>query len=180
LAFVFSSHRVFITDAVYCGGLGVFAEAMENFFKNPKIGSATLSPNGKYVATTANIDGRMQLAVIDIETGAAKNIAGYKNLDIVRIRWISDERIVFNIIDRDGEQRVAYGGLYGINRDGTDEATMMEDPEHIRGRMDLATWVSQPRYMAMAAYFAMIPTTFLQPGCIALPCGQPDRQAKRN
>ncbi len=122
---------------------------LENLFKNPKFGSATLSPSGKYLATTANIGGRLQLAVADIETGTAKNVAGYETLDVIGVRWINDERIVFSIVERDGEQSSSGSGLYAINRDGSQSAILMESPEHIRGSINHAAWVSEPRGMSM-------------------------------
>ena len=124
---------------------------LEGLFRNAKFASATLSPNGKYLATTANIDGRMQLAVVEIESGTAKNVAGYETLDVAGIYWISDERIVFNIVDRDGEQRSSSSGLYAINRDGTKSAILMQSWEHVKGRMDQGTWASEPRGMSMLA-----------------------------
>jgi dipeptidyl aminopeptidase/acylaminoacyl peptidase len=91
---------------------------LENLFKNPKFTLAALSPNGKYLATTTNITGKVQLAVVDVETGVAKNLVGYDELDVFRIAWINDERIAFNIIDREGDQNSSYSGLYAISRDG--------------------------------------------------------------
>lgn len=125
--------------------------SIEDLFKNSKFTSATLSPNGKYLATTANINGRIQLAVVDVETGAANNVAGYETLDVTNVRWINDDRIAFSIIDRDGEQTSSSAGLYAINRDGSKSAILMESPELIRGRMDPGRWTSEPRGLAMMA-----------------------------
>ena len=145
--------RLVLTCAILCSSWGaVLAQtSVENFFRNSKYGTATLSPNGKYLATTANIDGRSQLAVVEIETGSAKNVAGYETLDVAGLRWISDERLAYNIIDRDGEQTSSAGGLYAIDRDASHSAILMESPGQIRGRMDSATWASEPRWMSMLA-----------------------------
>ncbi len=144
--------RLFTTSVLLCLAISAaHAESsVENLFRNAKFASATLSPNGKYLATTANINGRMQLAVVEIETGTAKNAAGYETMDVNGIQWINDERLVFNIVDRDGEQRSSSSGLYAINRDGTKSATLMLSWEHLRG-MDQGTWTSEPRYMNMLA-----------------------------
>ncbi len=130
-------------------GAALAQTSLQDLFRNSKFTSATLSPNGKYLATTANIGGKLQLAVVEIETGTAKNVAGYETLDISSIQWINDERIVYNIIDRDGEQTSSAGGLYAINRDGSQPAILMPHPEQILGRMDQGTWVSEPRWMSM-------------------------------
>lgn len=136
------------------GGFALAQTSVENLFKNPRFGSAVLSPNGKYLATTANISGRLQLAVVDLKTGVASNVAGYETLDVFGIRWINDERIAFSIVDRDGEQTSSASGLFAINRDASQPAILMQSPEHIRGRMDPATWASEPRGMQMVGVSA--------------------------
>lgn len=133
----------------FCAGAAMAQTSLEDLFRNSKFTSATLSPNGKYLATTANIEGRIQLAVVEVETGGAKNVAGYDKLDVTGIQWINDERIAFRIINRDGEQTSSAGGLYAIDRDGTRSAILMESPELIRGRMDYGIWASEPRWMSM-------------------------------
>ena len=129
---------------------GAWAQtSIDDLFRNSKFISATLSPNGKFLATTTNIVGRIQLAVAELETGAVKNVAGYDTLDVTGVQWISDERMAFSIIDRDGDQNSSSSGLYAINRDGTRTATLMESPSLIRGRMDGGTWASEPRWMSI-------------------------------
>lgn len=142
-----------VATALLCLVFGVASAqtSIEDLFKNAKFTSATLSPNGKHLATTANIKGRIQLAVVDIEMGTATNVAGYDTLDVTNIRWINDDRIAYSIIDRDGEQRSSSSGLYAINRDGSKSAVLMESPELIRGHMDQGQWASEPRGMSMIA-----------------------------
>lgn len=138
--------------------------SLQDLFRNPKYGSASLSPNGKYLATTANISGRLQLAVVDLETGNANNVAGYETLDIQGIHWINNERIAFHIVDRDGEQTSSGSGLYAINRNGSQSAILMQSWEHIQGRMDHAAWVSEPRGMRMVGVSEDEPNSVLALG----------------
>ena len=128
--------------------------ALETFFKNPQIGAASLSPSGKYLATTTTINGVLQLAIVDLETNAAKNIAGYEKLDIYHIRWISDNRLVFDVINRGSEygNSSSYSGLYAINRDGSKVATIMRTPDDLRFN-NMAELTSVPlgmRFVAVA------------------------------
>jgi dipeptidyl aminopeptidase/acylaminoacyl peptidase len=118
-------------------------------FRNSRFHSATLSPNGKFLATTTNLEGRIQLTVAELETGATKNVAGYDTLDVAGVQWINDERLAFSLIDREGDQTSSAAGLYAINRDGTKSAILMESPGLIRGRMDGGAWASEPRWMKM-------------------------------
>ena len=117
---------------------------VEPFFRNAKIASATLSPNGRYLATTVNIDGSFKLAVVDLETGIAKNIAGHESRDVVRIRWINDERIVFNVVDRDDIQNSSYGGLQAIDREGVRLVNLMN---RVSGNAPTLGWTGEPYHM---------------------------------
>lgn len=121
--------------------------SIQDLFRNAKFASARLSPNGKYLATTTNINGRFQLAVVEVATGAANNVAGFDTLDVTNVSWINDDRLAYSIIDRDGEQRSSYSGLFAINRDGSKSEILMQAPEHIRGRMPPGVWMSEPRFM---------------------------------
>ncbi len=138
------------TTLVALGSVGAWAQAsIEDLFRNSRFNSATLSPNGKLLATTTNLEGRIQLTVAELETGATKNVAGYDKLDVTGVRWINDERLAFSLIDRDGDQTSSAAGLYAINRDGTKSAILMESPGLIRGHMDGGIWASEPRWMSM-------------------------------
>jgi hypothetical protein len=46
----------------FFAGFAVAQSNLESFFKNPMFGSAVLSPDGKYLATTTNIGGRYHQA----------------------------------------------------------------------------------------------------------------------
>lgn len=142
--------RLMLSSLVLCAlPSPAFAQtALEDFFKNPRIGTATLSPNGKYLATTANIKGMLQLAVVEMDTGAAKTIAGYEKLDVVHIHWINDERIVFSVIDRDGEQTSSSGGLYAIDRDGGKSSILIRSLEHALFQ-NQAAFLTSPLWMRM-------------------------------
>jgi dipeptidyl aminopeptidase/acylaminoacyl peptidase len=135
--------------ALVCSVWGVSAAqtALQDLFRNERFANATLSPNGKFLAATVNIGGRMQLAVVDVETSEAKNVVGYETLDVVRVRWINNERMVFSTVDREGEQNSSFSGLYAIDRDGTKSKTLMFAADQIRGEVDLQDWAAQPRRM---------------------------------
>ncbi len=123
--------------------------SVQDLFKNAKFTSATLSPNGKHLATTANLNGRIQLAVVDIETGAANNVAGYDKEDVTNIFWLNDERLVYSIVERDGEQTSTPLGLYAINRDGSKEASLFG--RRLDG-IDPADWSKAVGRMSVLGY----------------------------
>lgn len=87
------------------------------FFKDAEIGSAQLSPNGRYLATTARKSGNLQLAVLDLETSEAKVLAGYTESDIANVLWIDNDRLAYSIIDRSFPNN-APRGLFTVARSG--------------------------------------------------------------
>ncbi len=100
-------------------GAACAQSSVDDLFKSPKFNLARLSPNGKYLATTTKIGERVQLAVVEVATSVAKNVVGYENLDVAHIQWINDDRIVYDVVNIEGEQTSTAGGLFAVNRDGT-------------------------------------------------------------
>jgi len=67
--------------------------------------------------------GRMALAVFDLRNwGQASFAAAFDDADIRSFAWVNDERLVFDVIDREsggGEQPFG-AGLFSVKRDGSD------------------------------------------------------------
>jgi dipeptidyl aminopeptidase/acylaminoacyl peptidase len=105
-----------------CGARAVEpAVAPETFFRNADYGELRLSPSGKYIGALVPVQGRRGLAVLDIEGKSVKNVARVDGQDIGGFLWVNDDRLVFGIVDLHAglaEQRG--GGLFAINRDGSD------------------------------------------------------------
>jgi len=91
------------------------------FFGHAEYGEMRISPSGRYVAALAPVHGRLTLAVLDLDDHRASTVAAVEDQDIVFAEWVNDRRLVFSFADLQagpGEQRG--GGLYAVNRDGTD------------------------------------------------------------
>ena len=109
-----------------CGAANVCAQTtplapLEAFFGRAPISHPALSPNGKLLAViVAGPSKRDELAVIDLADSHVYRTAHFDNLDVGRVRWVNDERLVFNSADqRVGQRDIEYGpGLYAINYDG--------------------------------------------------------------
>jgi dipeptidyl aminopeptidase/acylaminoacyl peptidase len=113
---------------------------LENFFQNPAISQATLSPNGKHLAMLVQQkNGRMQLAVTAVDQLVPKLVAGFADVDIYGFEWVNSDRLVLHVFDLltpPGEVR--YGpGLYAVNRDGSDMTLLIVRP-HAKGYSRLA------------------------------------------
>ncbi|MBI3523761.1 MAG: S9 family peptidase [Betaproteobacteria bacterium] len=92
---------------------------VDQFFKHPASGNASLSPDGKLLAFTASVAGRRRLVVMDIDKRDIKPVAGFNDADVAQFHWVNDKRLVFNIIDLEAELGEQPGsGLYAVDADG--------------------------------------------------------------
>ncbi len=98
------------------------------FFQNPTFSSAALSPNARFVAALVSApDGRVQLAVLDLGSMTPKIVAGFPDADIRQFHWVNDNRLIFDVSDRETAQGdVRSGpGLYVVERDGSNSRTLV-------------------------------------------------------
>ena len=123
---VLNARSITATLLLFASGLALAQVNLEEFFRNSKFTSASLSPNGKFLATAANIGGRLQLAVVEIATGAAKNVAGYEKLDVTDVQWVDDERLLYMVVDRDGEQSSTVVDIFAVGRDGSRPVSLLK------------------------------------------------------
>ncbi len=96
------------------------APPLRDFFKTAAVQEPKLSPSGRYLAVQmAGPDGRVRLAVIDLQTmQPGKVIAGFTGADVAKHAWINDKRLVFQIRNLvDGTQKVIAPGLWAVDRD---------------------------------------------------------------
>jgi dipeptidyl aminopeptidase/acylaminoacyl peptidase len=93
--------------------------SIDDFFRHDRYAGLTLSPNGQFIAALAPVNGRRNVAVLNLKAGSAAVITSLRERDVRTVRWINNERLVFDLIDLQsglGEQRPS--GLFAINRDG--------------------------------------------------------------
>lgn len=102
---------------------------VESFFRNPALASPVLSPNGKQIAMAVPTQsGRMGLAVANVETPDKRvGIAQFEDADVRMVQWINDQRLVFDLYDRNAEVGKQKGsGLYAVNADGSEYDWLIE------------------------------------------------------
>ena len=101
-----------------------YAQAMlsvEDIWKQPQLGSPSLSRNGKYMAVTMPYKDRMNLAIIDLETRKAFILTTYDSFDVQGIRWVGNDRLLYTLGQNNsptGPGQFDGGGLFVIGRDG--------------------------------------------------------------
>ena len=94
---------------------------VEHFFENQSFSGAVLSPDGRRLAVRVAPPGqRVRLAVLELDSMRVKVVAYFSDADVDAFHWVNDQRLVFDLEDRQlaqGAQR--YGsGLYAVNADG--------------------------------------------------------------
>jgi dipeptidyl aminopeptidase/acylaminoacyl peptidase len=93
-----------------------------DFFKRPLLDTVALSPSGKYLAATRYSEQMKHkvLAIIDLgEKRDLKVVAAYKEADVVNVRWVTDDRLVFSLWDEDATFfHSRPPGLFSVDRLG--------------------------------------------------------------
>lgn len=99
---------------------------VDTLFKPAAYGNLSLSPNGKFMAATIPLFDRQNLVVIDVEKRDAKVLSSLRRSDVRTIFWANDNRILFTTGDRQGKEFAGDGGIFAVNRDGTEARTLVE------------------------------------------------------
>lgn len=93
---------------------------VDDLFRHDRYAGIALSPDGQFIAALAPVNGRRNVAVLDLQARSVAVITSLRERDVRTVRWINSERLVFDLIDLQsglGEQRPS--GLFAINRDGS-------------------------------------------------------------
>jgi dipeptidyl aminopeptidase/acylaminoacyl peptidase len=92
-----------------------------DLFRLPQVTDAELSPGGRYVAMLQRgASQRSQLSIIDLTTPEkVETLAPMDDVDVHSVHWVTDDRLVFDIIDWTGRRSTANGGLFAVDRDGS-------------------------------------------------------------
>jgi dipeptidyl aminopeptidase/acylaminoacyl peptidase len=98
---------------------------VEDFVRRPKLDRITFSPSGKQFAALSEINGRMNLLVVDVDKGDIRQVSSFENSDVAGFRWISDGRLVLSLTDyRRGLAEQTGGGLMAVDADGRGGRTL--------------------------------------------------------
>lgn len=105
------------------------------FFQDPLLGGAVLSPSGTAVAlqVRSSPEARATLAVLDLTTMKVQPVAGFNDASVGYVRWLNDQRLIFgaDTDSRWSSQRTG-GGIYAVNRDGSNYRVIVGWDEWVR------------------------------------------------
>jgi len=97
------------------------AFTLEEFFRQPQLTAPSLSRDGKVMATTMPFKGRMNLALMELDTHKISMLTAYEDFDVVNVSWVGNEKLIFSLGQANsptGPGNFDGGGLFVIGRDG--------------------------------------------------------------
>jgi dipeptidyl aminopeptidase/acylaminoacyl peptidase len=100
--------------------------ALEDFFSKPAYGSLVLSPGQRHLAALVPAGGRRNLAVVDLDTRAAALVTAFTGSDVNTVFWARDDRLLFTTGDQQGLEFRGDGGLFAVDRDGSNARVLVE------------------------------------------------------
>jgi dipeptidyl aminopeptidase/acylaminoacyl peptidase len=91
-----------------------------------------ISPDGKYLAATAVVQGHGVLALINLATKKAQLVRPREEDDVTDFWWASGTRVVYTVGTRVGgyDAPLPTGELYGVNADGSDSVMLYGVRKH--------------------------------------------------
>lgn len=108
---------------------------LADFFKRAAYTEMIASPNGRYLATTSSLAGRMNLVVLDLDERKATALTNYNNIDVGRLRWVGNDRILFQAISLNaptGQDSPREGGLFVVSRDGKEQLQLAKTARQLQ------------------------------------------------
>ena len=95
--------------------------SVEEFWKPPQLLGPTLSRDGKHLAATMPLNGRMNLVVIELATRNVRALTNYDIFDVLNVTWVGNDRLLYSlgqVNSPTGPGQFDGGGLFMVSRDG--------------------------------------------------------------
>jgi dipeptidyl aminopeptidase/acylaminoacyl peptidase len=92
---------------------------VESFTRFAQHGSVVASPDGKFLAAVTPAGERRGLLIFDLTTRKGNVITRYNDMDIGTVRWISNNRLLYSLIDlKSGLGEQSGSGMFAVDKDG--------------------------------------------------------------
>ena len=121
--------RYFATLMLFALGATAIAAPvdLDVFLKRGTFGEMRLSPDGKHLAATADLEDRTVLVIVRREgMQPTAKVSGAEHSAIAEFHWIDNENVLVGMADRFGDldTPLATGELYLVNTDGSRKRTL--------------------------------------------------------
>lgn len=106
-----------------------------DYLKPPQYASPTISPNGRYLAVSTPVNGRLNLAVVDMESRKGTSLTNFKDFDVLDATWVGNERLVFTlgqVNSPTGPGQFDGGGFFVVSRDGGESRKLAPTVKELR------------------------------------------------
>lgn len=99
----------------------------EVFARTPLLQQVSVSPNGKRLAMIVTADnGHRAAAVMDLPPkGSPKAVGGFANADVRSVRWVNDDRLVYEAFRPEVMIREGGATTVAVDHDGSNERTLI-------------------------------------------------------
>ena len=97
---------------------------IEAFSSGEKYSRVKISPTGKYLSFTSEVDGRKRLFVLNLEENKIENVVRFSgNSEVGSYQWVNNERLVMQKLYVKGwtDHPVYHGELFGVDADGSSD-----------------------------------------------------------
>ena len=109
---------------------------LEDYLKLPQFANPKLSPDGRYLAVSMPVNGRLNLAVVDMQTRKGTALTNYRDFDVLGATWVGNERLVYTLGQFNsptGPGQFLGGGLFMVSRDGNESRKLSPTVKESRG-----------------------------------------------
>lgn len=133
---------LFVSLGLAAGASPALAQApaaplsVEEIWKSPTLSNIALSRDGKFMAATAPVRGRMNLVVIELDTRKAVALTGYEEFDVLNVNWVGNTRLVYSlgqVNSPTGPSQIDGGGFFMVSRDGKETRRISPTVRETRG-----------------------------------------------
>jgi dipeptidyl aminopeptidase/acylaminoacyl peptidase len=111
--------------------------SVEDLLKPAAFANPTLSRDGKHFAVTIPVNGRRNLAVINLETRKGTALTNYRDFDVLGVTWVGNDRLLYSLGQANsptGPGQFDGGGLFMVTRDGQETRKLSSTVKELRAR----------------------------------------------
>lgn len=102
------------------GALAADPVPLADFAKHMQFRDARISPDGRHLAATSVVDGKVVLSIIDLEKSTGLTLRPREDDEVYKFWWVSNKRIVYSVAQHFGyfEAPGMTGELFAVDVDG--------------------------------------------------------------